>query len=128
MSMLYVAIPYYKADEIQGVVRTAIPLLSIDELFEELHRKFLVLMLIILIVVSIASIRIYYKVRRPMLEITDKAKLFAQGDFTVTIPDYETREVAELGIALNDMARQLNRLENLRQDFVANVSRHCANA
>jgi len=122
MSMLYVAIPHYHSGEIAGVVRTAIPLLSIDELFEELHQKFLVLMIVILIVVSVVSIRIYYKIRRPMLEITDKANLFAQGDFTATIPDYEIKEIAELGIALNDMARQLNRLENLRQDFVANVS------
>jgi two-component system phosphate regulon sensor histidine kinase PhoR len=122
MSMLYVAIPYYESSEIDGVVRTAIPLVSVDELFEEFHQKFLVLMVIILIVVSIVSIRIFHKIRRSMLEITDKANLFAQGDFAATIPDYEIREVAELSMALNHMAKQLNRLENLRQDFVANVS------
>jgi len=121
-SMLYVAMPRYESGKIDGVIRTAMPLSSIEDLFDELHQQFMVLMIVMLIIISIVSIRIYRKVHQPMLEITDKANHFARGDFNATIPDYEIKEIAELGIVLNHMASQLNRLENLRQDFVANVS------
>ena len=121
-SMLYVAIPRYESGKIDGVIRTAMPLSSIEDLFDELHQQFLVLVMVMLSLISIVSIRIYRKVHQPMLEITAKANHFARGDFNVNIPDYDIKEIAELGVALNHMASQLNRLENLRQDFVANVS------
>ena len=40
-SMLYVAIPRHESGEIIGVIRTAMPLFSIEGLFDELHQQFL---------------------------------------------------------------------------------------
>lgn len=121
-SMLYLAIPRYESKQIVGVIRTAIPLLAIDNLLNELYRQFAILLIVLLAVISLVILNIYRKINQPLAEIVDEANHFAHGDFKSTIPDYEIKEIADLGFALNRMAEQLDRLENLRKDFVANVS------
>ena len=120
--MLYLAIPRFESEKLLGVIRTAVPLFSIDSLLNELYRQFLILLLVLLAIISTVIINIYRKVSQPLAEIVDEANLYAKGDFSNTLPDYDIKEIAELGGALNRMAEQLDRLENLRQDFVANVS------
>ncbi|MCW8964439.1 MAG: ATP-binding protein [Gammaproteobacteria bacterium] len=121
-SMLYHAMPRYESGKITAAIRTALPLTSINDLLDQLYRQFLFLLLVMLAVICIAVVYSYRKVHHPLQEITDKANDMAQGDLNISIPDYDITEIAELGDMLNHMARQLNRLENLRQDFVANVS------
>jgi len=121
-SMLYLALPRYDQGEMVGVIRTAIPLLSIEGLLDELYQQFLLMLIVLLVVVSVVIINIYRKISQPLADIVEQANHFAKGDFSATLPDYEIKEIAELSSALNRMATQLDRLENLRQDFVANVS------
>ena len=121
-SMLYLAIPRFESGAVVTVIRTAIPLLSIEGLLTELYQQFSVLLIVLLGVVGLVILNIYRKINQPLAEIIEDANCFAKGDFSATLPEYDIREIAELGTALNTMARQLSRLENLRQDFVANVS------
>ncbi|MCW8831022.1 MAG: ATP-binding protein [Gammaproteobacteria bacterium] len=121
-SMLYLAIPYFKDEKIVGAIRTAIPLLSIENLLDELYRQFVILLMVLFAIISMVIINIYRKINQPLDEIVEEARRYAKGDFSNALPDYDIREIAELGGALNQMAEQLDRLENLRQDFVANVS------
>ena len=120
--MLYLAIPRFKSEKVVAVIRTAIPLLSIGDLLDELYRQLVALIIVLLAIVSMVIINIYRKISQPLAEIVDEANHFAQGDFSSALPDYDIKEIAELSGALNRMAGQLDRLENLRQDFVANVS------
>lgn len=121
-SMLYLAIPQVKEKKMVGVIRTAIPLISIDSLLDELYQQFMILFLVLLGIIIVVIINIYHKVSQPLAEIVDKANHYSKGDFNSSLPEYDIKEIAELGVALNRMALQLDRLENLRQDFVANVS------
>jgi two-component system phosphate regulon sensor histidine kinase PhoR len=50
------------------------------------------------------------------------AERFARGEFSRKLPDYQVREISELSNAMNQMAAKLDSLENLRREFVANVS------
>lgn len=121
-SMLYLAIPHLNAEKVVSVVRTAISLASVDNLLGALYKQFLMLLAALIATISVVVIIIYRKINQPLSEIAAAATRFSDGNFKVVIPDYDIREVAELGIALNSMAEQLGRLECLRQDFVANVS------
>jgi len=121
-SMLYLAIPRLESGKIVGVIRTAIPLLAIESLLDEIYQQFLFLLIVLLIIVSMVIVNIYRKISLPLAEIVGEASHFAQGDFSVVLPDYDIKEISELGAALNRMAGQLGRLENFRKDFVANVS------
>ena len=50
------------------------------------------------------------------------AKQFAIGDFSYRVKVEGSDELADLGIAFNDMADALDKLESSRSSFVANVS------
>lgn len=72
-----------------------------------------------------ALIAVYYLTERvigPMRRMSNAAKKFSQGHFDVRVPVQGHDEVAELATAFNNMAASLEKLEDLRSTFLANVS------
>ncbi|HHW24902.1 MAG TPA: HAMP domain-containing sensor histidine kinase [Bacillota bacterium] len=72
-----------------------------------------------------ALIAVYFiseKIIGPLKEMSKAAKSFAQGQFDVRVPVVGHDEVAELAVAFNNMAASLERLEDTRRTFLANVS------
>jgi signal transduction histidine kinase len=120
--LLYVAVLQNQPDSKPWVVRTALPLSSIEQLLGEVFRKLLGVLLALVVAVFLLSFYLYRKIDPPLLEIRHGAERFARGRFEIQLPEYPVREIDELAGDLNRMATQLDRLENLRQDFVANVS------
>ncbi len=58
----------------------------------------------------------------PLQQMSAAAKRFAVGDFSYRVKIDSNDELADLGYAFNDMADALDKLENSRRSFVANVS------
>jgi len=119
--LLYVAVPL-ELGQTRWVVRTALSLSSINQLLSELFSKLLLLLLVLLMIIFGVGAYVYRKINPPLEEIRLGAERFAHGRFAAKLPDYQVREIAELAAALNQMATQLDSLENLRREFVANVS------
>jgi len=119
--LLYVAVPL-DLGQTRWVVRTALSLSSINQLLSELFSKLLLLLLVLLMIIFGVGAYVYRKINTPLEEIRLGAERFAHGRFAAKLPDYQVREIAELAAALNKMATQLDSLENLRREFVANVS------
>ena len=65
---------------------------------------------------------LYRGVQPPLREMRAGAERFAKGEFDQRLPDYHLREIAKLAMAMNKMGSQLHHLEEVRSDFVANVS------
>ena len=120
--LLYVAIPMNVQGGEQWVVRVAIPLASIDGLLHEVFQKLLAVTMLLCAAVSLVGIFIFRKINPPLYEIRRGAERFAHGRFERKLPDYQVREIDELAKTLNRMATQLEGLEKLRREFVANVS------
>jgi signal transduction histidine kinase len=120
--LLYVAVPLQLAGQDQWVVRTAIPLASIDGLLREVFQKLLAVTMLLCAAVSLVGLFIFRKINPPLYEIRRGAERFAHGRFERKLPDYQVREIDDLAKALNRMASQLEGLEKLRREFVANVS------
>lgn len=120
-SLLYVAIKK-QVENKDIVIRTAIPLLEIDTLLNELYTQFYVVVILLLTIIISIMWFIYNKINKPLKQIVESADLIAQGKFDTKISEFEIKEIEQLGFALNNMTGHLGRLENLRQDFVANVS------
>lgn len=59
---------------------------------------------------------------RPLKEMSDATKAYAQGDFSPRVHTAGNDELAELVQAFNKMASDMSRLESSRRSFVANVS------
>jgi two-component system phosphate regulon sensor histidine kinase PhoR len=119
--LLYVAVPL-DLGQTRWVVRTALSLSSINQLLSELFNKLLLLLAVLLMIIFGVGAYVYRKINPPLEEIRLGAERFAHGRFAAKLPDYQVREIADLAAALNQMATQLDRLENLRREFVANVS------
>lgn len=70
----------------------------------------------------IASYFISERIVRPIKRVSHAAKEFADGKLDVRVPVTGEDEVAELAIAFNNMASSLERNEETRRMFLANVS------
>jgi len=78
--------------------------------------------LLILIATMIAIYLISEKVVRPLRDISEAAKSFAEGKFDVRVPVRGRDEVAQVATAFNQMAESLNNYETMRNTFMSNVS------
>ncbi len=77
----------------------------------------------VLMAAVIAAYFITERIVHPLKRMTNAAKKFAKGDFSVRVSvSKQNDEVAELGKAFNNMAESLDNLEKMRNSFLANIS------
>lgn len=126
-------------DEPHYIVATAIParngngadgyvfVSSDSSAFLDTWNAFLPLFYCVSLSVLLLAIILSYlysrRLARPLNEIAAAARKFAHGDFSVRVLD-EGRcdELGELTASFNAMAESLEKSEELRRDFIANVS------
>ena len=75
-------------------------------------------LLVVMFLVYFATL----KLTEPITEVAEIAKKLGNGDFSVTLPEYTTKEFNELSIAFNEMAANLKSYDTMRNSFLANVS------
>ena len=81
------------------------------------------ILLVTLAVMLVISFMISQHVTRPLKTIAAAAKEFAGGNFDVRVPeDNRCYEIDELAVSFNNMARDLDQLEELTRGFISNVS------
>lgn len=71
-----------------------------------------------LVIVYIATMRL----TAPIKELAQTAKIIGEGNFSESVPEYDTTEFDILGKAFNDMSESLGAYDKMRSSFVANVS------
>lgn len=116
-----VGCPIYSNGNIIGSV-FAISEMGFQSLTIEFIRIFVVTAFFCLI---FAFLCIYYLTKKmitPLQKMSKAAKEFANGDFSYRLKIEGNDELADLGIAFNDMADALDALESSRRSFVSNVS------
>ncbi|OAX45001.1 sensor histidine kinase [Paenibacillus sp. AD87] len=82
-------------------------------------------LLILLLALFIGSLCIFIAARylvKPIQILTRATKQLAKGDFDVEIQTKRVDEMGALTHSFNEMASELKQLEQMRQDFVSNVS------
>lgn len=81
------------------------------------------ILLVTLAVMLVISFMISQHFTRPLKTIAAAAKEFAGGNFDVRVPeDNRCYEIDELAVSFNNMARDLDQLEELTRGFISNVS------
>ena len=81
------------------------------------------ILLVTLVVMLVISFMISQHVTRPLKTIAAAAKVFAGGNFDVRVPeDNRCYEIDELAVSFNNMARDLDQLEEQTRGFISNVS------
>jgi two-component system phosphate regulon sensor histidine kinase PhoR len=128
-NLMYVALPVDPNGQLAGVVRLSIPLTVIDETLKEMLWKIVLAGMLIALAATPISLYISRRISRPLSQMKDNAERFASGQLDSRIRVEGPDDVIRLAEALNQMAAQLDdrihrlrKLENIRRDFVANVS------
>ena len=77
------------------------------------------------IVLVIVMFLVYFttlKLTDPIKEIAEVSKKIGAGDFSATLPEYNTAEFEQLSNSFNEMAASLRSYDTMRNSFLANVS------
>lgn len=93
-----------------------------ENLMETMIKMIVLACMWVMCAAIIASYFISERIVRPLRNLSRAARAFAAGQLDVRVEIRGNDEVAELGIAFNNMATNLATLEDTRRTFLANVS------
>lgn len=128
--MLVVAVPILASDgTVNGAVLLNAPITEMNVFMQKIYYYIgaagLIAFLLALLVVNWLTRGIV----RPLKAMQETAGAMARGDYSASVKIETSDEVGNLGLALNSLAldlakyiEDLNQMEKLRRDFVANVS------
>ena len=78
--------------------------------------------LIIIAVVAFSGNYFIRSIVKPVRQMTDTAQRIAQGDFSAKMDKMYDDEIGDLSDSINDMAKELDANEKLKNDFISRVS------
>ncbi|HPW41389.1 MAG TPA: HAMP domain-containing sensor histidine kinase [Bacillota bacterium] len=121
-NILLVGIPIGEGPEIKGVMIVGAPLAAIKET-KEIIKEQLFIITVILILISL--LLTYYSSKaftKPILKINEAAAKMAKGNLSVRVDVESSDELGMLSDTINNLSAQLQKIEQLRKDLIANVS------
>ncbi len=117
------AVPIYNNDEaVCGTVFVCAESQMLSELLQTIVKAIVVAILWVLLAALIAVYFITERITSPLKEISNAAKQFAKGRFDVRVPVRGNDEIAQLSMAINNMAESLDNYDTMRNTFMSNVS------
>lgn len=87
-----------------------------------LRTQLIFITLIMALLSMILALLLARRIATPIVRINDRSKELAKGNYSVRFDPNGYKEVAELADTLNQAAHDLNQVETLRRDLIANVS------
>ena len=118
-----IGVPWlYGDDTVVGAVLLHIPTHSLEISLRSVVRQILPYALLSLLVGAVLAFFLAQSQIRPLKEINSAVSEFTKGDLTRRVNLSCGGELEALGDSINRMAAELNRMEDSRRSFVANVS------
>lgn len=121
-NIMIVGIPVGERPDIKGVMIISAPLAAVKETKEIIKEQ---LMIITIILVLISLLITYYFSKaftKPILKINEAAAKMAKGNLSVRVEVDSSDELGMLSDTINNLSVQLQKIEQLRKDLIANVS------
>lgn len=89
---------------------------------ETLRTQLLIVTAILLVLSLGLALYLSRRVAKPIIGINERSKELAKGNYDVSFSATGYKEIAELANTLNHAAVELNKVERLRRELIANVS------
>lgn len=120
--VLTVGYPIFYNNAFEGAVLVHASMPGIQKTFKDIYR-----MTVLAIVFSglLAYGILYFQIKRisvPLREISKAAKIISGGEFQKRLRIKTGDEIEELAKSFNDMAESLEKIEENRRNFIANIS------
>lgn len=120
---LVVSTPVFNSEK-EYIARSVLisNLLPIRETSNILKKQLSIITFISVIIGSLLALFLAKEFTNPIIKITEATKKIAKGKFETRVDVKSKDEIGVLGKDVNDMAQQLGNIEELRKDFISNVS------
>ena len=106
-----------------GAVFTVSTSASIDDLWRAFAGLLLMTAFVVLMISFMASSITTMRQIKPIREMAQATRQYAEGDFDIRMNDYGREdEIGELAASFNNMAESLQQMERQRREFIANIS------
>lgn len=119
---LFVSHPIAYHGSTPAVGCVAVPMPRINEYRNEIFGTVLFAILVTVLLTAIVSYVVSLRISLPLKYISRAASAIAKGDFSVEVPVHGNDEIAALAETFNQMTYALQKLEEMRDGFIANVS------
>ncbi|MEK4058021.1 HAMP domain-containing sensor histidine kinase [Paenibacillus sp. FSL F4-0087] len=96
--------------------------INFSSIFHNVKRTLVISLLTVLIIGSLLIMFMSGYIVKPIKRLTAAAKKMASGDLSVRLKHNNPDEFGELMESFNHMARELQKIDSVRDDFVSNVS------
>ena len=111
------------SQETVGDVYAVAEMTSLDAMWRGLVGLFIMTAFVVLMIAFMASSISSMRQAKPIREMAQATRRYAEGDFDVRMRDYgRNDEMGELAASFNNMAEALQEQERQRQEFIANIS------
>jgi two-component system phosphate regulon sensor histidine kinase PhoR len=107
-TMMYVAIPLTLDGEAVGIIRTSVPITSINDELRGISIRIAIGGLVIAVLAALVSLWVSRRISRPLEEMKIGTEQFAKGNLDYRLPIPNTEEVGALAEAMNQMAARLD--------------------
>ncbi len=106
-----------------GEVVAVSTLASLDSMWQGFIGLFFMTAFVVLMIAFMASSVTAMRQVKPIREMVEATRRYAEGDFDIRMNDYgRNDEVGELAASFNAMAESLQQTERQRREFIANIS------
>jgi len=98
---------------------------SLERVNKHIALLIVVSLVICIMILALSAGSGYYFIKsivRPVVEVTNTARKIAMGDFNARLEVKDNDEIGELCDTINYMAAELERAENMKNDFISSVS------
>lgn len=121
-NLLYVGMPLKYDEQISGVILSFSPITEFKTIFGEAVKIVGAILIIVILIGTVAILRVSIKISEPIAEISEYAKRIGKGE---DVPDVEIDSKDEIGMlaqSFNEMKKEIAVSEQMRKEIVANVS------
>ena len=118
-----VGVPIQSMGQTVGVVLAVTEARALTAMWSSFFGMFLITAATVLLVAFVVSAWLSMRQSRPISEMAEATRRFADGNFDIRMRGYDDpTEIAELAASFNNMADSLQETERQRREFIANVS------
>lgn len=120
--VITVAVPMISNKKVTGIIIMNSPYPKLQKDIDNIYKLTFMCLLIILLVTFSFTYFFSKRISGTFSEFNRSAKEIANGNFSSRVKLHAKGEIGELAENLNYMAEELEKLEDMRKDFIANIS------
>src|SRR5690606_35636102 len=120
--IISVIIPLLDGERLQGIIYMYMPLAKISELTSEFAQLWFISALLFLVIALFVGIKVIQKLTNPLFEMKEAANQVSKGNYSTRLTVQSKDEIGELAEAFNYMAESIQKEDERKKEFLANVS------